>query len=339
MTLKEIAKEAGVSISTVSRVINNKNYHCTVKETEDLIWELVRKTGYIPNETAKSLKQNASRMEEQKKVISCLFARTASNSSDQFFTAIERGVEQETVASGCTLGYSFSAIDLAEEDVAGLYDTSSVDGLVVLGRFSEKLVSFFKNTSKNVVLVGLNVFSAQFDHVYVDGYKAAKKALHYLYALGHRQIAYVGETTNEVRYNAFLDFMRENHLPVELWQCAECHLSLKGGQDAAEALLRGEALPTAVFCANDITAIGVMKAIRQAHLSVPDDISVISIDDIEMSQFVTPALTTIHIPKKELGRMAVKLLTDRMNKGHSLKLRLELPCDLIIRGSCDRPCR
>ena len=90
------------------------------------------------------------------------------------------------------------------------------------------------------------------------------------------------------------------------------------------------------FCANDITAIGAMKALRQAHLSIPDDISIISIDDIEMAQFITPSLTTIRIPKTELGTMAVKLLNDRINHGHSLKLRLELPCDLIIRNSCRR---
>ena len=339
MTLKEIAKEAGVSISTVSRVINNKNYHCSSPETEKIIWELVRKTGYIPNETAKNLKAistDGGTAAAKKRVISCLFPRTDINAQDQFFSAIERGVEKAAMGSGCTLGYSFSAIDVLDNIDEKFFSRSDLDGIVVLGRFSEKLMTFFKNHTKNVVLVGLNVFSTQFDQVYVNGYKAAMKALGYLYNLGHRSIAYLGEVNNEVRFTAYLDFMKEHDLPVEPHQIWDCILSLQGGLAAGEKLLQAGQLPTALFCANDITAIGAMKAFRQAHLHIPDDISVISIDDIEMAQFITPSLTTIHIPKTELGKMVVKILMDRMDKGHSLKLRLELPCDLIIRNSCKR---
>ena len=336
MTLKEIAKEAGVSISTVSRVINHKNYHCSSPETEKIIWDLVRKTGYIPNETAKTLKAAAREEERSKRVISCLFARTDLNTQDQFFAAIERGVEKEVMACGCTLGFSFSAIDVLDNIDEKFLSLSEADGLVVLGRFSEKLISFFKSHTKNVVLVGLNVFSTQYDQVYVNGYKAAQKALGYLYNLGHRQIAYLGETANEVRFTAFLDFMKEHDLPVEPYQVWDCTLSLHGGHAAMEKLLDAGRMPTALFCANDITAVGAIKALREHHLHIPDDISVIAIDDIELAQFITPSLTTIHIPKTELGKMAVRLLLDRMNRGHSLKLRLELPCDLIIRNSCRR---
>lgn len=334
MTLKDIAKQAGVSISTVSRVINNKNYHCTRPETEQMIRDLVQKTGYLPSVAYKGLKTTPDSL--GKRVISCLYARTDLNTQDQFFAAIERGVEKEAAASGCALGCSFSAIDVLDNIDEKFLSYSELDGIVVLGRFDEKLVKFLKGRTKNVIQVGLNVSSTQFDQVFVDGYKAAAKALNYLYTLGHRSIAYLGEVANEVRFTAFQDFMKEHDLPVDGHQVWDCIQSLQGGFAAAEKLVQSGRLPTALFCANDITAIGAMKALRQAHLSIPDDISIISIDDIEMAQFITPSLTTIRIPKTELGTMAVKLLNDRINHGHSLKLRLELPCDLIIRNSCRR---
>ena len=114
MTLKELANKSGVSIATVSRILNNKDYHCSNEETQQLIWSLVRESGYIPNETAKKLKQSSDSSSETKKVISCLFARTNTSTQDQFFAAIEKGIEKEAVHSGITLGYSFTSIDISE---------------------------------------------------------------------------------------------------------------------------------------------------------------------------------------------------------------------------------
>lgn len=123
-------------------------------------------------------------------------------------------------------------------------------------------------------------------------------------------------------------------LPMPKEWIADVNLSMEGGYHGARRLKENGGLPTAIFCCNDITAVGAIKSIKEMGLKIPQDVSLLSIDDIEMASYVTPMLSTISIPKEEMGKMAVKILLDRINKGHRLPVRLELPYQIKARESC-----
>ena len=140
---------------------------------------------------------------------------------------------------------------------------------------------------------------------------------------------------NEHRYRAFNDTLAKNSIPLNDDYIKNITLSSKEGYGAMMKIIESGDLPSAIFCGNDITAIGAMRAIHKNGLQIPKDISIVGLDNIEISGYFRPALTTIHVPKKELGRFAVKLLLDKINGGHEISALVKLPFKLIKRESCD----
>jgi DNA-binding LacI/PurR family transcriptional regulator len=175
---------------------------------------------------------------------------------------------------------------------------------------------FFEKHYRNIVYTGLNSVDTNWDQVICDGYEAAKTALEHLIKNGHKRIAYVGETENEIRFSAYKDTLLNAGLDFNMRLVSDCSLDGMGGYAGAEQLLdKAGSPPTAVFCANDITAIAAMKRFSEKGLKIPDDISVIGIDN------------------EELGKTAVRLLVDRINKEHKLPMEIILPHRLILRES------
>ena len=159
----------------------------------------------------------------------------------------------------------------------------------------------------------------------------------YLAELGHVHIAYLGERKNEIRYRGYWDALSQLALPLNRDHIIDTPLSTEGGYRAAARLLSSGSNITALFCANDLTAIGAMQAAGELGRRVPEELSVIGIDDIETCQYTTPVLTTIHIPMEDLGIMTAKILIDRIETGKRIPMRVELPFRLIKRGSCMAP--
>ena len=306
MTLKEIARQANVSVSTVSRVINQKNTKAASPEVQERIWKIVRKSGYTPNATARSLKlgQKAQIQNTTPKSIACIYARSNSAVSDPFFSR-----------------------QLAQ---------FPVDGIVILGRYEKQLLRFFTQNYKNVIYTGLNPMGTQYDQVVCDGSDISYSALSYLVELGHTKIGYVGEQNNEVRFSGYKDALAKLGLPFLQKNTSNVHLSADGGYKGANILMHNKADISAIFCANDTTALGVIHALKEKNFRIPEDISVISVDDIETAQYLSPMLTTVHIPLEELGRITAKTLIDRINGGHRLPMRISLPFYIAKRDSCGK---
>jgi len=333
LTLKELARLANVSVSTVSRVINGKDNSAS-SETREKIWRLVRETNYIPNIAARSLKKGAENSTQKTRSIACVFARTSDGLSDPFFSQIFQAIEKEALKRSCMVTGVFSARSM---NSSGIYEDlilSEPDGIILIGRYSKPLYTYLSRF-KNIVYTGLNEVHDDCDQVICNGYLAAKAAVKRLHSLGHTSIGYIGEKSNEARYRGYYDALAELRIPVNRNFIIDAPLSVKGGYDAGIKLLKTSSqLPTSVFCANDITAIGVLKALGESSVKVPEDISIISIDNIEMCQYVSPMLTSIDIPKEELGKFALKLLLDRIEGGHQTPVKLEIPFKLIQRESC-----
>lgn len=339
MTLKEIAREAGVSVSTVSRVINKKMPSAASKETQDKIWEIVRRTGYTPNVLAQALKGSVSSVADPvaaPRYIDCLQARTANLNSDPFFSDLERALEQEAFNHNYIVMHTYRPMDFNDKELVNQVRERHLDGVIVLGRYSftRQQVKLLESSYKNIIYVGLNPINLECDQIICDAYKAALCAMEYLYGLGHRKIGYIGEQSNECRFTAYKDFLAEKNLPFSIHNTANVLQSTEGGHMGAMKLIDKNVDISAVFCANDLTAIGAIKGFHEKKKNVPRNISVISMDDINLSQYIDPMLTTVHIPIDELGKQAARVLIDRINGGHHLPMRIELPFKIAKRDSC-----
>lgn len=333
MTLKDIAKAAGVSVSTVSRILNGNSTNAARKEIRDRVWEIAREGGYVPNSSAQSLKLGKAEKKSTKS-IACIYARSADAKNDAFFSALTRSIEQEALKEGFIVKYSFSAYDIHNPATHHQIVNNEVDGVAVLGRCDKETLKFLKLHFKKLVYTGLNALDAEYDQVICDGYAVATDAMEHLIQLGHTRIGYIGEIQKEVRYTAYRDVLKKHHIPIDKNLITNVPISSDGGYQGAKRILSNTGNVTAFFCINDITAIGALKSIQDSNYKIPGDISVISMDDIDISQYISPMLTTMHIPIEEMGKMTAKILIDRISHGHSLPLKISLPYYLVKRESC-----
>ena len=216
-----------------------------------------------------------------------------------------------------------------------LYDGSEgkCDGLIVVGECCKEALVRLEKKFKNVVLVNRHSASHVVDEVTCDGEKIAAQAVEYLISLGHREIGYVGECHREPRYKGFMDTLSKHDIEPVKSYIYESQQSEVAGFEVMEKIMQGEDIPTALYCANDIIALGILKALSKKK-KWNFNISVISSDDIDKAQFSTPMLSTIHLPKEEMGMFAVRLLTDRICGGHKAVVTLELGTRLVKRESC-----
>lgn len=230
--------------------------------------------------------------------------------------------------------YSFSALDIHTPSVCEQIEKNEVDGVAILGRCDAATMKFMKEHFRKVIYTGLNPLDASWDQVICDGNAIAADAVRHLISLGHEKIGYIGETCNEIRYQAYCNTLADHHIAFDKNVIANVPGSSEGGYQGARQVLKRSSKVTAFFCMNDITAIGAIRAIKECGYHIPNDIAVISMDDIDIAQYISPMLTTMHIPIEEMGRMTAKLLIDRINNGHTLPMKLSLPYYLAKRESC-----
>ncbi len=333
MSIRDIAKMAGVSPSTVSRVVNSGNVSAASPETQERIWKAVRELGYVPNQHARKLKHPDQKQRPRNHNLDCVYARVIGPYLDPFFTVLMRAAEVTAFGRGYNLRYHYSVADIQEGKM--VYSGTNSDAAVVLGRIEPHTLGMLQKWYKHLVNIGLNaVPDAQFDQVICSGYEAAKTCVEYLRSLGHKKICYVGETENEQRFRGYLDSMADLELGDMTPYVGRCLFNPTSGYDAVNQLLDSGVEFTAILCANDMNAVGAMKSLREHRLKIPQDVSLIGINDMETVCYLDPMLTTIHVPLQEMGRMGMNLLIDRIEGGHTLPLKMEIPFQLIQRESC-----
>ncbi len=329
MSLKDIAGMVGTSPSTVSRVLNGKSPTCASKELQEKIWDAAQKTGYHPNENARALKKGSSQKKEEKRLRICvLFTRFKELSFDPFFEELQRCLEAELYRQGVQM----DQVILGEENAELSF--GDADGVIMLGRCSQTLLHRVQKKTRNLVGIWRNSMDFHVDEVICDGKKAAQMAVDYLISLGHERIAYIGDCSFEDRYVGYCNTLIQHGIPINYALIKATDQTKKEGEKAIRELMNDQADFTAVFCANDITAIGVMEELKKAGGPRKPKISVISIDDIEDLCDLEPGLTTIHIPRQEMAHMAVQLIIDRIRRQHREYVRIEFPCRIVQRDSC-----
>ena len=348
--LKDIAQVSGVSVSTVSRVINGDRERPASAETADKIWSAVRQLGYVPNQSAKNLVKGEDEGTESRGQIGCVFTSTYDLNNDPFFSCIGLGIQRELSQQAYTMAFSLSTAMMDYKDVYGYLLKHPCDGIIVLGQIEKEMLELLKRHTDKLVYAGINPVDGGFDQVICDGYRGTEAVIRHLIEDGHSNIGYVGfipakatsgEPVNEQRYQAYCDVMKSNGHPVDDTKVVHTGLKTTRAYEAMSEYLgrvQRATLPSAFFCANDAVAFGVMRSLRENGLKVPEDVSVIGMDNVEMASFVSPALSTVNIPRRSMGSRAVKMLIEQIEDGRDYPMRVDLPFELKVRESSIKKC-
>lgn len=330
-TIEDVAKLAGVSIATVSRAIRTPEK--VAESTRKKVTAAIARTGYTANAMAQSLRSGRSKM------VMVLTQSIADPNFPGILIGLEKAANDR--GYGVLIGNTEGTIDLEQNHMQFL-TSGMVDGLILLtghlpvaGQPKAPVASF-----PPMVTACCPVDQAQLPYVGVDDVAAAKMATEYLISLGHRQVCYVGtalsNAVSDLRYEGYLKGLAEAAEPIPPWQI-EGDGSNEGGRAAVERLFIKDTLPTAFFCYNDDTAIGVISALRLRGYKVPEDFSVIGFDDIPFANNITPALTTIRQPRHQIGEVAMTTLLDGLTPGAPQEAGRDpilLHGDLVVRESC-----
>lgn len=343
VTIKDVAKNAGVSTATVSRIINGDKTYKTTDETRKKVWQAVEELNYIPNQAAKNLsfqkgKSVQSRYKSYK--IGCILCVTTEKYSDPYYMAILSGLESKLSEEGISLSLIKTTSELEDKTVLLDLLSQKLSGIVIMESLSDDI---YKQVKDNVgCIVGIDTIHTDIDNICYDRFDAAEKAVSYLIKKGHRRIGYLGSASSgdirkEKRYMGYLNALNEAGIKEDLsivkdtkWSQKQCHKSTLEILETANP-------PTAIFSASDLMGMVALNAIYEKGLTVPKDISVIGISNIEMSKYSNPPLSTIDVPKKEMGMVAAETLLYRLKGNQSSPRTIVLPTNLIIRESTEKP--
>jgi len=325
VTLKDVAQLTGVSAVTVSNVLNNQP---NVSEaTRASVRDALRRTGYIANLAARGLAGGRTNT----------LGMLVPDLSSQYMGEIVRGASDEARASGLEMLISTASdIEWERKQVAFLRDIT--DGLLLLLPYTpDNLLLEIEKAGVPVVVIDHRGTQIMLPSVSVNNYSGARAAATHLLALGHRRIGLVsgpiGYGASAARLRGYKKALLAAGIPFDKTLVAGGDFRQPGGFKAAQKLLSLAEPPTAIFAANDLMAFGVMEAIKEHGLRVPDDISVMGFDDIPMASQVYPPLTTIRQPLYEMGVAAVRIMNAIRHRVKPLRDRVILPTELVERAT------
>jgi LacI family transcriptional regulator len=327
ITIGELAKIAGVSKTTVSRVINNKPD--VDPATREKIHSLIAEYGFQPNAFAKAISQ------KQSNHIGLLIPHKAEYVfSNPFYTEVMRGVSTEVDEKGYYLLVCYAH----EVNYMDIYRQKRVDGFVLLspGSFHKHIIEALNVGSVPFVSTARILGEPEMTYVDVDNFKGASQLMEHLISLGHERIAFIGKPTlqsSQDRLSAYQTVLEKAGIPYdpELALVTDTS-SIESGHEYTLRLLRSQRPPTAIFLANDVMAIGAINAAHESGLRVPEDISIVGFDDIPFSNYTNPPLTTVHQPAFEKGVRAAQLLIHLLETQEPQESVI-LPLEMVLRRS------
>ena len=318
ITIIDVARAASVHPSTVSRVLNRRAELSLLPETRQRVIAAARRLGYRPSALARSLRLQRT----------FTLGMLVPNIDNPFFPPIIKGVEDTAHARGYNLVLCNTEDSSEREDAyLRVLRERQVDGILIASSFmADATIAELRRDRFPFVLVNRGTRGADDLAVLVDNEKGVAAAIDHLVDLGHRRIGIVTLRARGVK------------LDPSLVSVAEA-FSQEAGYRAARRLLGGVEPPTAVFGANDLLAIGVLRAAREAELECPADVSLVGFNDMPLTEFFGPPLTTVHVPQREMGVRAADLLIARIEGQPADTRRVTMDVHLVVRGSTAAPSR
>jgi DNA-binding LacI/PurR family transcriptional regulator len=335
MTISDVAAEAGVSVATVSRVLNDRGYPIR-PETRRRVVEAIEKLDFRPNELARGL------LLKRTQTIGLVIP----DITNPYYPVISRGVEDVASDRGYAVIFCNTDRDAAKSEYyVNVLLQKQVDGLIIAGGGTDFTRAFerFAEHGTRVVFVGKP--SLPWPSVRVPNEDGTVAAMAHLAELGHQQVGFIGGpqtlSTARDRLAGYRRAVRDHGLVASPSLERPGDFSEQSGYREAERLLRDTRRPTAILAANDRMAIGALAAAADRGLVVPDDLSVVGFDDIPLVSYVRPALTTVALPAYEMGAAAMRLLLDLLqNKDDgptAAAPTVRLPVTLVVRDSTAPP--
>lgn len=325
----DVARLAGVSQTTVSYVLNNKDANIP-EETRQRVQAAIKQLGYTPNRAARTLRTSKTN------TIACIIPEI----TNPFFYPVVRGVQDVAEIHDYDLViYNSDSIAKKEHQLLRSVQKARVDGMI--GIFVHLTAEDFRPLLAQGIAITkselgrVDYHDLPIDTVYVDNIAASSTAVTYLIEQGHRRIGMLGGTSaapRDFRIRGYRQALEQHGIAYDEALVVGGAFTPESGYEKMQALLALDSRPTAVFAANDLLAIGAIQAIRDAGLSVPQDIAVMGFDNIPSAQLITPRLSTVeHFPQL-LGERAATLLFDRLS-GNAPKhgRSVELPFELVLR--------
>ncbi|MFC3749299.1 LacI family DNA-binding transcriptional regulator [Paenibacillus sp. GCM10012306] len=335
-TIYDIAKRTGYSPTTVSKVFNN--YSDVREKTRQDILRTAQEMGYVPNAHARTLTTKKSW------TIGVLFVEsTGAGIRHPFFSAVIESFKQVAVAKGYALMFISKDVGGKQSGYLENCRIRGVDGVVVF--LSDYEDPYFQELlDSDIPTVVLDYETPESHTVCSDNWSGAVQAVEYLIGLGHSRIAHISGGVNTTpgsrRQEGYEAAMLQQKLELrDSYIVTGAYYSLESGYNAMMELLRLPERPTAVFASGDLLAFGAVKAAQDSGLAVPEDISVMGYDDIELARYVTPALTTVRQDTELLGSRAAEILLAAIDKIPNEKEALALPVEVIVRDSCAPPAK
>jgi LacI family transcriptional regulator len=327
-SISDVARESGVSIFTVSAVVNNKSH--VGKNLRERVEEAIRKLNYRPNLIARSL------IKQKTQTIGMIVPDIV----NPFFPMVVRGAEDAAQKQGYNLLLCNSDDSLAKEETAiELLLSKRVDGILLtkaVGEFSPSLRQMIKEVNIPFVLVMRTYPQLTKDAVISDDYQGAYEAVCHLARSGRRRIGLISGplkiSNAKERWRGFRDALEEKNLPCEPDLVVEGDYRIESGFRAGHALLSHR--PDGIYVANHLMTIGLLKAVDEMGLKCPEDFGLVSFDDYPWLGVFRPRLTTVELPKHQLGSEAAELLIQRIGGNRSKPVLKKLSPELRIRESC-----
>lgn len=327
ITIKDIARESNYSIATVSKVLNHKDSDVSDKARQTIL-SIAKKYNFQLNRAARSLVVNKTN------TIGLLLP----DISNPFFSDIAKGVEDYAYKNGYSIfiGNSYENSDKEINYLKNMLQLN-VDGILIIGikDYTNRKDEDFIVNKPILAIDRKTIYKNILSEVYTNHYIGAKKAMEYLIQNNHKKILFIPGPKNsdsaKKRFKAYLDIMKSKKLKLDERDLYFGDFSIEHGFETINKI-NNISKYTAIFCCNDLIALGAMAALNKKQINVPKDISIIGVDDIELSKIASPPLTTMKQPAYELGVSSCSMLIEAMNN-KNIKKNILLDQTLIIRDS------
>jgi DNA-binding LacI/PurR family transcriptional regulator len=334
-TIKEVAARSGVSVATVSNVLQNKS-HLYSPQTAERVWQAVRELGYRPSSVARSL------IRRRTDTIGVILEERQELVLDPYVMSVLEGILEYTVPRDYPIKIVSMMYQQRPDSFLAHVDDGSVDGVILVApRTHSAALQWAAKADIPAVVAGSTLPGTPLPCVDVDDITAFGQVVRWLVELGHRRIGHIaGPQTHwsaKRRLQAYLQTMQDMGISPEPNWIVEGQYTPPSGKEAMERLLEVSPPLTAVVSGNDWMAMGAMEAIHQRGLRIPDDISVVGFDDIESAQWVMPPLTTFRQPMRQIGAKAAELVVKQIETGKRIRDVVLFSADLVVRQSVAPP--
>ena len=335
-TIRDVAKLANVSTATVSRIINHDTKYKITEETRSRVWDAIRALDYsLPAKPPRRKPVQAPPATQFQ--VGVVLSVTKKKYNDPYFMSIFSGIEKRLQERGSKIAFIRTGAELLDRATLEAAFQEPVSGMILMETLNGELFDYVRSHVPHIV--GIDTLRQDIDNVGYDHYQAAVLATRHLIEQGHTRIGFIGGIDDpgnfmtSRRYQGYYIAMTAAGLAVEDKWCINCDWDEDICAEQVDAICRSGDVPTAFFASSDLMAIVAINILYKNKLSIPEDVAVIGISDIDIVKYTNPPLTTVHIPTEEIGVVAADMLLARMTGYDLPPQKILLPISLMKRSS------